>query len=212
MSGETKFFAGVTLTTLAIIIGGLFIFGQFQKSEQVKGVSIDSTTGVKLGADSAKLSLVEFSDFQCPACRAAEPAIKQVLNKFPNDVQFVYYHFPLPQHKNAKAAANLTEAAGEQGKFWQMHDLIFETQDEWASLENPTEFFLNLSKKLELDGEKIGKALSENLYQQKIEQNLNLGNSLGVNSTPTFFLNGKKLNLTSFDQLEKEVEKELVNK
>ncbi|MBI2622238.1 DsbA family protein [Candidatus Microgenomates bacterium] len=210
MTGETKFFTATALVTLLVIVGGLFISSQFQgNNQQVKGVSIDTTAGVKLGPDNARVTLVEFSDLQCPACRAAEPAVKQVLSKFPNDVQFVYYHFPLPQHQNAKAAAELSEAAGEQGKFWQMHDLLFETQDDWAKLENPTEFFLGLSKKLELDQEKVKKALEENLYQQKIEQNLSLGNSLGVNSTPTFFLNGKKLNLTSFSQLEKEIEKEL---
>lgn len=198
MSRETKVLGIIFIITIIILIGGIFLLSRGQSDQKVKGVNvlqIDYTKGQKIGSDSAKVKLVEFSDFQCPACKSAEPAIKQVLSAYPDNFQFIYRHFPLFQHKNARGAAYLSEAAGEQGKFWEVHDKIFETQDDWSGLNeaDATVFFLSLAEQLQLDEAKAGQA--------KIEEDIVEGRRLGVNSTPTFFLNGRKLNLQSFNDL-----------
>ena len=86
------------------------------------------------GNRSAPVVLVEYSDFQCPACAASAPLVKQLTEEFGNKIAFVYRHFPLPQHKNAYPAAQAAEAAGKQGKFWEMADLIFANQTKWENL------------------------------------------------------------------------------
>ena len=201
--------------TAILLFGGVFLLSRSQSSSAgVKGTAvlqIDYGKGQKIGSDSAKVKLVEFSDFQCPACQAAEPAIKQVLLKNPDNLQFIYRHFPLPQHTHAKQAATLAEAAGEEGKFWEMHDKLFETQTEWSGMDdkNAAAFFLELTKQLGLDENKIKQAALESSLKSKIDEDSAEGRLLGVNSTPTFFVNGRKLNLKTFDDLNTAVAEEL---
>lgn len=215
MTTETKILGIILIITLTLLIGGVFLLSRSQSSSSgVKGTAvlqIDYSKGQKIGSDSAKIKLVEFSDFQCPACKSAEPAIKQVLSKYPENLQFIYRHFPLPQHTHAKQAATLAEAAGEEGKFWEMHDKIFETQSQWSNLSDTdaTAFFLVLAKELGLNEDNLRQALKENTFKSKIDSDIAEGQSLGVNSTPTFFLNGKKLNLKSFNDLDTAIESEL---
>lgn len=183
-------------------------------SSGVKGTAvlqIDYNKGQKIGSSSANVRLVEFSDFQCPACKMAELAIKNVLLTYSDKIQFIYRHFPLSQHANAKEAAYFAEAAGEQGKFWEMHDKLFETQAEWSKLTDTdaSAFFLDLVKQLGLDESKVKKALEENTFKSKIDSDVTEGQSLGVNSTPTFFVNGRKVNLQTFDDLNAAVTEEL---
>lgn len=211
LSNETKILGGVLIFSLVLILGAVFLLGRSGNTKEVKGekaYSIDYSKGQKIGSDSAKIKLVEFSDFQCPACKAAEPAVKQVLAKYKDNLQFIYRHFPLPQHKNGRASATLAEEAGEQNKFWEMHNLLFETQESW-SIGDPTNFFLDLAGRLELNTNQVKKALERKSYDAKINEDVAEGQSLGVNSTPTFFVNGKKLKLQSFSDLETAVADEL---
>lgn len=212
LSSETKILGGVLIFSLVLIIGAVFLLGRSSSSQDVKGekaYAIDYSKGQKIGSDSAKVKLVEFSDLQCPACKAAEPEVKQVLAKYKNDLQFVYRHFPLPQHKNGRASATLAEVAGEQNKFWEMHDKLFDSQSDWSVLPDPKPYFLELAKSLNLDEEKVKQALDKNIFQSKIDEDVSEGQSLGVNSTPTFFVNGKKLKLQSFSDLDTAVADEL---
>ncbi|MBI4036332.1 DsbA family protein [Candidatus Daviesbacteria bacterium] len=213
MRSETKILGSILLFSLALIAGAVIILGRGSSNTVIesntKSMEIDYAKGQKIGSDSAKVRLVEFSDFQCPACKAAEPAVKQVLVKYKDNLQFIYRHFPLPQHKNAKSAATLAEKAAESGKFWQMHDLLFETQESWSAAGDPTDFFLSLAARLELDQDQVKKALENRPFDGKINEDVADGQSLGVNSTPTFFINGKKLNLRNFTDLDKAVVDEL---
>jgi protein-disulfide isomerase len=118
------------------------------------------------------------------------------------NVTFVFRHFPLFQiHPNAYAGSYAAEAAGKQGKFWEMHDLLYETQVNWASLPNPTDFFVNLAAQLKLDVDKFKADMNSQAVKDKVDADLRSGNAAAVNSTPTFFYNGKKLTIQSFDQL-----------
>lgn len=158
------------------------------------------------GAKSPEVTLVEYSDFQCPACGAYYPLVKKVNEKYKEKIRFVYRHFPLAQHKNALLAAQIAEAAGLQNKFWQMHDMLFENQAEWSESNNVDDIFEKYAKSLKLDVAKFRKDLSNESLKKKIDDDRQSGLSYGVNSTPTFYLNGVKLdpppqNMEEFDKL-----------
>lgn len=212
MTKETKWLGAILMITAVLLLGGVFLLSRGQSSKSVAGtatVQIDYAKGQKIGSDSAKVKVVEFSDFQCPACLAAEPYVKKLRTDYPDQMQFIYRHFPLPQHNNARGAAALAEVAGEEGKFWEMKDRIFETQSQWSELSDATSFFLSLAKQLGLDEGKVSKSLETNAFKSKIEDDLAEGRNLGVNSTPTFFVNGRKLNLRTFEDLNTAVAEEL---
>ncbi|MEK7166597.1 MAG: thioredoxin domain-containing protein, partial [Patescibacteria group bacterium] len=123
LTSETKFFIGVIIVTVAILGSAIYFF-----SRPPKTVSSDVLIPQEVwatGSATPKITLVEFSDFECPACGAAYPVVKKVTETYKDDLRFVFRHFPLAQHKNARFAAQAAEAAGAQGKFWEMHDLLF---------------------------------------------------------------------------------------
>lgn len=213
MSSETKIIGIIVLLSVVLIGGGVFFLSRNQSSTvqtvAEKPVNINLSLGQKVGSDSAKIKLVEFSDLQCPACLAAEPAVKEVRETYKNDLQFIYRHFPLSQHKFSKVAANAAEYAAKEGKFWEMHDRLFETQTEWSVLPDATDYIVNLGKGLGLDADKLRQAIMKEEFAQRIQEDVNEGTSLGVNSTPTFFVNGKKVNLKNFADLKGAISSQL---
>lgn len=198
LSGESKFFITIALSTVLIVGVGIFFMSRPAKVLERSDL-LPNTANIQ-GAKDAKTYLVEFSDFQCPACGAFYPKVKEIVEKNKDKMVFTYRHFPLDQHKQALPAALAAEAAGEQGKFWEMHDYIFENQDSLSE-----EFLLAAAEKLGLDREKYEKTFKENKYQDKINKDQSDGVKFGVNATPTFFLNGKKLDLFSQSDLESAV-------
>lgn len=145
-------------------------------------------------AESAKITLVEYSDFQCPACGAYYPIVKQLVADFGTDVMFVYRHLPIRHiHPNAETAARSAEAAGLQGKFWEMHDMVFENQDYWSNVRNPKKIFADYANVLGLNVEQFESDMELEKIVDKIENDRVDGTGAGVNSTPTFFLDGKKI-------------------
>ncbi|MBI2021880.1 thioredoxin domain-containing protein [Candidatus Daviesbacteria bacterium] len=215
MKTESKVLLAILALTVLILFGGVFILGknstQTNSSQVDKEIEqINYSLGQKVGSDSAKVKLVEFSDFQCPACKAFEPQVEQLLSDTKDkDFQFVYRHFPLPQHKNAKQAAVFAEAAAEQGQFWPIHDLLFKTQEEWTNLSNPTDYFIKMAEGLNLDVEKLKQSMSESKLKDRVEQDISEGVGLRINSTPTFYINGRKLELQKLADLNFLVEQEL---
>ncbi|MBX4191394.1 MAG: DsbA family protein [Candidatus Doudnabacteria bacterium] len=147
------------------------------------------------GNTSAKVVLIEFGDFQCPACAANYTPIKAIVNKYKSNpgFNFVYRNFPLSSHANAKISANAAEAAGSQGKYWEMMDLLFKNQSQWAGSINPMNTFIQYAQSLGLDIDKFKDEVSTSHYINKIMQDYKDGEVLGVNGTPTFFLNGERL-------------------
>ena len=146
------------------------------------------------GNKDANVTLIEYSDFQCPACGAYYPIVTKLNLELADKIQFVYRHFPLSQiHANAKLAALSAEAAGQKNKFWEMHDLIFENQNKWSGEENAKDLFVEYAQKLNLDTEKFKTDLDSKEVQDKVTNDYQSGIRLGVNATPTFFLNGTKL-------------------
>jgi len=147
-----------------------------------------------LGPKNAKVTLVEYSDFECPACKIYAPIITQLNKDFPNDLKIVYRHFPLPQHKNARVSAQAAEAAGKQGKFWEMEELIFEKQSEWASSNNSQENFISYAASLGLNIEKFKSDFNSDSVKVEIEKDFISGEESKITYTPTFFLNSKRIN------------------
>jgi protein-disulfide isomerase len=164
-------------------------------TSQVAGeaVEVNQEDWVK-GAEDAKVTIIEYGDFQCPSCASYFPIIKQLLEEFPDDLKVAYRYLPLVQiHKNAIPSAKAAEAAGIQGKFWEMHDKLFENQTDWENDADPFNKFLGYAKELGLEEEKFksdyeSKEVEERVTNQSLE-----AARLGLNSTPSFFLNGKKI-------------------
>lgn len=200
LSGEAKFFVGVIVGTIAILIAAIFFFSKPQK--EISQESLISADSWATGSAQPKVTLVEFADFECPACGSAYPFVKETIENHKDTLQYVFRHFPLEQHKNARLAAAAAEAAGAQGKFWEMHDLLFKNQTDLSQ-----EKINGLALELKLDMERFTKEISDNTYTDKIEADIAEAIKIGVNSTPSFFLNGKKLSLFNFNQLSVEVEK-----
>lgn len=181
----------------AFALLGLFLYwGDLQnRPMQPSPVSNEiSAMDVALGPENARVTIIEYSDLQCPACAAYAPVVKQILEKYPDDVRFVYRHFPLNQiHPNAYEAALAVEAAGKQGKFWEMHDLLFANQSAWARVGAPLESFLAYAGQLELDVAQFEADYRSDAVKDKVAADQASGYAAGISATPTFFLNGAPL-------------------
>jgi protein-disulfide isomerase len=135
----------------------------------------------------ASLTLVEYGDYQCPYCGAAYPEVKRVQKELGSELRFVFRNFPLTNiHEHAMNAAETAEAASVQGKFWPMHDFLYEHQ---ATLGDPS-VALGYAKKLGLDGQKLEREIAQHVYQKRIKDDFMGGVRSGVNGTPTFYVNG----------------------
>ncbi len=179
---------------------------------QVSGVATQVQDGDWFkGSSSASLTLIEYSDFQCPACRSYAPLVKRVADEYSQSLRVVYRHFPLSQHKNAYSAAKAAEAAGLQGKFWEMHDLLFDRQDEWADDSQVLTTFEAYAKELGIDVERFKNDYKSQETSDAVDGDISLANSIFVNSTPTFVFEGKKVIIRSYDDVKKMIEEKLVN-
>lgn len=179
------------------------------EAKQDVDFQIDSSDHVK-GAENAKVTIVEYADFQCPACRAYFPVVDELLKQYPNDVRLVYRHFPLKTiHYAAVESSRVAEAAGLQGKFWEAYEMIYNRQDEWAN--NPkSEVFNEIAKDLNLDMEKFQSDRSSKEVADRVERDYNSAISINLNSTPTFYMNNVKIsNPSSLDEFMKLVDAEL---
>ena len=140
-----------------------------------------------IGPWHAPVTIVEYGDFECPNCKQAAPAVKLLLKSFANHVRFVYRHFPLEAvHPHALKAAEAAECAGDQGKFWEMHDLLFDHQ---AHLE--IRHLHRYAESLELEMTRFNAEMSSQIFLQRIREQIQSGNDSGARGTPTFFVNGR---------------------
>lgn len=146
------------------------------------------------GPANAPLKLEEFGDFECPPCAMFHPILEQMEAEFGDKLQVTFREFPLvPMHRHAIAAASAAEAAGLQGKFWQMHKLIYEHQKEWKEQFDVRPVFEGYAKQIGLDVERFKRDVGSDLVAQRIFQDGKRGHSLGVKGTPAVFLNGREL-------------------
>jgi protein-disulfide isomerase len=146
------------------------------------------------GNKEAAVTLIEYLDFECEACGAYYPMVKQLSDELGDDVKFVSRYFPLPGHKNGMNAALAVEASGRQGKYWEMHDLLFENQKTWGEkrVSDPS-IFEDYAKQLGLNLKQFEQDVDSKEVRERVRRDIDSGKKLGVNGTPSFFLNGEKI-------------------
>jgi len=206
-----------------VAIGGIAALTYYSsRSTAQPGASqFDSTlapvvsSGYVLGSPSAPLEVTEFGDFECPQCShfavMTEPDVRTRLVNT-GKIRWRYIDFPLPMHGNTWNASRAAACADEQGKFWQMHDLLFETQDKWNSetTSKPDKYFEGLAEQLGLQMPQYNQCVSSKKYQAKIQAHLKLAEDAQIGGTPTFIINRQqKEGFLSYDQFAAWVDQEL---
>lgn len=199
MTQETKLFVGILGVTVAIIAGATAVLSQ--PAKPLSRTDLVANDSPSRGNVNAKTWLVEFSDFQCPACREFSNTVDALAAKYPESLQVVYRYYPLPQHPYADDAARAAEAANRQGKFWEMGTLMFAGQD---TLSDTT--VASMAASLGLDMKRFDADRVSTSVAQKVNEDVAYGDRIGISATPTFYLDGRKLELNSVDDLKKAVD------
>jgi protein-disulfide isomerase len=211
MPKEYKILAAIAL---GAVILGVVLF-KFSGEPASNTPLVERSGAYTKGVDSARVTVSEFADFQCPACRNANDIANQLLLAYPNDVKFVFRHFPLSGHPHAMVTAQAAEAAGAQGKFWEMHDLLYEKQNQWGSIsESPSrngviDLLKSYAGDIGIDQTTFIQAVESNAYAEIVNEDISDGSASGVNATPTFFVNNVKIAEPSFEAIKAEIEKAL---
>ena len=156
------------------------------------------------GPEEAPVTLVEFSDFECPACKNMQGWIKTIRAEFPDDVKIAFRHFPLPQHKSADEAATAAQIAGEYGKFWEYVDLLFANQANFKQDE-----LIGYAAQLNIDPDSFKKDLKSKSFDGLVKEDVKYGLQLKLKATPTFFMNGVQMEFENYDEFRQLIVDEL---
>lgn len=183
---------------IVVLFGGAMWFSNASNERNNEGVEV--LTHVKGNPDAAVV-LTEYSDLQCPACAAFAPVISDMLETYGDAVRFEYKHYPLVSiHPFALNAAIAAEAAGQQGKFFEYHDLLFANQQQWSSSAIPTGAFMAYAEELGLDVELFERHMKSTVLRDKVRAELDAARELGLTSTPSFFLNGQRMQFSTYEE------------
>ncbi|MCL4386765.1 DsbA family protein [Patescibacteria group bacterium] len=210
-SSKTKI---ILIAIASVLFLGMFSFAVVSSKQQQTAVvtqQIKLTANEHIKGDkNAKVIIVEFSDFQCPACKFYTPQADQILKDYNGKIKLVYKEFPLPGHPNAMLAAQAAEAAALQGKFWEMHDLLFQNQDTWGAQQDPKATFISYAEKLGLDTQKFTEDMGSKAVADKIKTDQDEGNRVNLQWTPTFYVNNRLMtNSGKYEDFKKIVEQAL---
>lgn len=202
---------GVVLLIVGFLAFKLYKFVETPTSATGSNINNIVSDDWILGNKDAKVTLLEYSDFECPACKNFAPLLGRLHKDFPDNLRIIYRYFPLETiHKTAIPAAKAAEAAGKQGKFWEMHDLLFEKQDDWADKNNVKDIFITYAKDFGLDENKFSFDYDAKETADRVSRDETSAFQLRLNSTPTFYLDGVKLgNIAGYDDLKSRIEKEV---
>lgn len=187
----------IIITLTVVVFGGAIWYSSAAAERNNEGVEVVDVH-VK-GNPDAEVVLVEYSDFQCPACRAFQPVIDDALEQFGDDIRFEYHHFPLPIHPHAQAAAVAAEAAGQQDAFFAYHDLLYGRQDQWSNAATPDAVFLSFAEELDLDMDLFRRHMNSSLLREAVRSDLAAAQQLGLRGTPSFLLNGELMQFQSYE-------------
>lgn len=204
-----KRFWGIILGII-LIFGGIVYFNNRSDSNTTA-----SPSNHVEGNNTKNVTLVEYGDYQCPACESYYPIVKQVVAKYKNQIQFQFRNLPLTQiHQNAFVGARAAEAAALQNKFWEMHDMLYENQDTWSESSDPASYFYKYATELGMNLDQFKKDYASSKVNSTINADMAAFKKTGAQqATPTFFLNGKKIETTaSVDSFSKQIDAEIANK
>jgi protein-disulfide isomerase len=224
MRKEVKILALIAVVVVVAAVLGAGYYRESVQSERRPNANADGPLvrpdSPTLGPADAPVTLVEFLDPECESCGAFHPTVKRILKDYDGKVRLVIRYMPF--HPNSRLAAAVTEAAGEQGKYWEMQELLFRRQSEWGEVhghgpqpapaarrEPPPVLFERYAAELGLDVERLRSAVAQDRYASKVERDRRDGESLGVTRTPTFFVNGRQLARFSQQDLRALIDSEL---
>lgn len=199
------------IAIMVVVILGLFGVLMLTRKDDPKTSSSSQSSqsegsNNKVGAGNKKVTLLEFGDFQCPACKSYLPIVQEIKKSYGDDITFQFRHYPLVQiHPNATISARAAEAAAKQGKFFEMHDLLYENQESWASSSNPTSIFETFASQLNLKTDQFKTDMADAGTLAIINADSKIAQATGANSTPSFSINGVKIekNPTSVEEFKK---------
>ncbi len=215
MNTKRIIFWACFIIVLALIVWGLVVAMNKPPIDTSLGMAPEVTSADHMtSTSSVPVTLIEYSDFQCPACASFYPIVEQVVREASTTMKLVYRHYPLPQHKNAQLAARASEAAANQDKFWDMYHLLFENQTDWDELADTAarDVFKGYAERLGMDLIAYSADLDSDATKLKVSESLKGAVATGVNSTPTFFINGKVIsNPTSYAAFKKLIEDAATN-
>jgi protein-disulfide isomerase len=186
----------VILVVLILGLGGLFLYNKSKSAPSTTTTTTASVSNHTKGNTTSKVNLVVYGDFQCPACERFFPLEKQIVDKYIDKISFTFRHYPLDgTHPNARAASRAAEAAGKQGKFFEMHDLLYQQQSSWVNMTDPTSVLEQLAKSLGLNADQFKSDYASEAVNATINADKKEGDTKNISGTPSYFLNGEELNL-----------------
>lgn len=203
----SKQFWGV-IAAIVIVFVGIFVLTGNKSDSGSKSSNKSALTQHTAGKGTSGVTIVEYGDFQCPFCGDYHPTIKQVQAKYGDQIKFQFRHFPLTSvHKNAFAASRAAEAAALQNKFWEMHDLLYETQSQWSASSDPTTYFNQFAGQLGLNVTTFKKDYGSTQVNDAINADMAKGTELKITGTPTFFVNDKQTQISNtFESFQKVID------
>ena len=207
---DKRFWAAVGII-IVIFVGFLMVRGNDKADAPASNAKASNHTR---GEGASGVTLVEYGDFQCPACKTYCPIMEEVVNKYSADITFQFRNFPLTSmHPNAFAAARAAEAAGKQDKFWDMYNKLYGGQDDWASTSSPNSVFETYAKQLKLNVETFKTDFKSTAVNDTIQADLAAGGKLDITGTPGFVLDGKLIkNPTSVEEFSKVIDEAIAKK
>ena len=206
--------AGVVLVVGLVILGLVWLVNTPATQTASLSAPAITTSDITNGEKNAKVTLIEYADFQCPACATYNPLVTQLLSDEKGKIYYAYRMFPLTNiHPNSHISAQAAYAAYKQNKFFEMSALLFNNQTDWANVTDPKSIYVGFAKKLNLDLAKFQKDMDSNEAKSYVNNSESKALSLGVNSTPTFFINGTQIqNPQDYNAFKKLIDDELNKK
>ncbi|MBA3679046.1 thioredoxin domain-containing protein [Candidatus Saccharibacteria bacterium] len=214
-----KYLPTILIVLVIVIVAGFIVRALMTPDSQTKDTKSQPITqadtdalrqGGSIGNPNSKVLVTEFGDYQCPACGAWHPYIKDtIIPQYQDKIFFVFKNFPLEMHKNAQASAQAVEAAALQGKFWEMHNIVYENQKEWVDEKDPNSKFEGYARQIGLNVDQWKKDRDTSKVKDLIKADVTLGEKLNLPGTPAFLINGTIVQVKSFEDLKNAIDQAL---
>lgn len=208
LSTNLKLTVGLVILAIVAIGGVIYTTGRSAPADgEARERLVRSDSHILNTAEDNAATLVEFLDFECEACGALYPVMEQVRDEYQDRITFVVRYFPLQMHANGELAARAVESAAAQGKFEEMYQKMYEAQSQWGEQQtSQEEAFLGFAEELGLDLDEFKSTLDDPATAERVAKDIEDGNALGVDSTPTLFLNGERLEARDFESLKSAID------